>query len=436
MVDRQCAWARVVWTAPVVGVWVLLAWCGIPPGRATAKASAGAVGRTEAGWAEFRGARRDGVSDERNLLASWPEGGPKVLWTVSGLGRGYSSPVVGGGRIYLTGDVREQLRIFALDLDGKEKWRALNGASWKKPFGGARGSCSYRDGRLVHVNAHGRVVCLDAATGSETWAVDMLRRFAAKRPPFGIAECVLVDGSRVLVTPAGRKGLLAALDLATGKTLWASDVVAEGAETAGYSSPILIERAGTRQVIATTSHRTVGVDVRTGKLLWSFALKFVKQSCSTIPVFGGDSLFITNTSRHDGMLYRLRIDEANARARKGWSIQLANTHGSMVYAAGRIFGASSMKLKGWASIDPSTGKVLALRKDLAIGSAVYADGRLYCLTERGTMVLLKPGENALETVGQFEFVQRKKDVWPHPVVCGGRLYLRYHDKLTCYDIRR
>ena len=205
----------------------------------------------EPGWAQWRGPRRDGVSDEAGLLQSWPEGGPKLLWTASEIGRGWSSPIIVGGTIFLTGDVGRQLRVYAMSMGGKPKWQVANGEAWKKPFPGARAACCYSAGRLYNMNGHGRVVCLEAATGKEIWAVEVYKRFAAKNPYFGGAECLLVDGPRLIVSPGGAKGLLAALDKETGKTVWASDVGAEGDETAGYSSPILVEFGGRRQVIAT-----------------------------------------------------------------------------------------------------------------------------------------------------------------------------------------
>ncbi|MFW6164001.1 MAG: hypothetical protein ACODAJ_14640, partial [Planctomycetota bacterium] len=81
------------------------------------------VASTEPGWPQFRGPRRDGISDETGLLGSWPEGGPKRLWQVSGLGRGYASPIITRGTLYITGDVGADLVIFAFDLDGTLKWK-------------------------------------------------------------------------------------------------------------------------------------------------------------------------------------------------------------------------------------------------------------------------------------------------------------------------
>ncbi|MBE3070378.1 MAG: PQQ-like beta-propeller repeat protein, partial [Planctomycetes bacterium] len=166
------------------------------PAACGAEAAAGAEGAAadgliaspEAGWPQWRGPRRDGVSLETGLLQAWPEGGPRLLWTASGLGRGWSSPIITGGRIYITGEVGDDLRIFALDLEGKKVWDVANGAAWKDPHPGARATCAYSDGRLYHMNAHGRVACLDAADGREVWAADVLERFAGRQLTWALSE--------------------------------------------------------------------------------------------------------------------------------------------------------------------------------------------------------------------------------------------------------
>ena len=178
--------ARTTVRAPRLPVGLLVACCaGVPragavePGSVTGARTPAETGRAvaskEPGWPQFRGPRRDGVSEETGLLRSWPEGGPRLIWSVSGLGRGYSSPVVvsgrgasgaeAGGVLYVTGDVGDDLVISAFDLDGKLRWRRTNGRAWKGPWPGARASCTYQGGRLYHMNAHGRAVCLDVARG-------------------------------------------------------------------------------------------------------------------------------------------------------------------------------------------------------------------------------------------------------------------------------
>ena len=140
----------------------------------------GLIASPERDWPQWRGPRRDGISDEEGLLSSWPQGGPRLLWTGEGLGTGWSSPIVVGERLYVTGDVGDDLVVFAFDRSGTEQWRVKNGKSWKGPYPGARACCAFSEGRLYHLNAHGRLACLNAASGKELWAVNILERFRAK----------------------------------------------------------------------------------------------------------------------------------------------------------------------------------------------------------------------------------------------------------------
>lgn len=401
-----------------------------PPGS-------GAAGRLvaskESGWPQWRGRRRDGVSDEKGLLPSWPEDGPRLLWKATGLGGGYCSPIVAGGGIFITGDVGQQLRIFALRGDGKVKWQTVNGQAWKRSYPGSRASCCYDSGKLYHMNAHGRAVCLDAETGKELWAVEVLKRFQAGNVTWGISECLLVDGPRVIVTPAGRKALMAALDKQTGETVWTTPPLAE--ETADYGSPILVELGGRRCIFACGSRHAFAVDADSGKLLWTFRHEIRKATVSTTPVFHGDSLFITNSHVREHAFYRLRIDPAAGRAEKAWSLALKNNSGSMLLAGGRIYGGVVRDPQGWACVDPGSGKLLHVSSELGNGSAIYADGRLYCLSDRGEAGLLKPSSDGLEVVGRFRLPGAKKNVFAHPVLCDGRLYLRCEQDLYCHDVR-
>ena len=425
-----CAAACVAWAAGVQA--------GVPaPARGEQAAKTdGLIASAEAGWPQWRGPRRDGVCDEKGLLASWPQGGPKLLWKVSGLGRGYSAPIVTGRTLYITGDVGAELHIFALGLDGRRKWLAKNGRSWKRPHPGARASCAFSEGRLYHMNAHGRTVCLDAATGRELWAVNVLERFRGRNIRWGLSECLLVDGQRVVVTPGGSKGLMAALDKTTGRTVWASEAVP--GEKAGYASPILFAYGGRRILAGCSSRHAFGVDAETGKLLWKHPRPTRYEVIGATPVYCGGAVFVTSPDGRGGALFRISVDGRNVSAAEAWTSPLDNVHGGVVLKGGFLYGSGHWNIKGWACVDVRTGKVAYQTSDLAIGSAIRADGRLYCLSERGIMALLKPAPKGFETLGRFRLAKptgKVPDVWTHPVICDGRLYLRYHQTLFCYDIR-
>ncbi|MBM4093234.1 MAG: PQQ-like beta-propeller repeat protein, partial [Planctomycetes bacterium] len=199
---------------------LLLAALMLSAGFSSASFADGLIASPEQGWPQWRGPRRDGVSEERGLLPAWPEGGPRLLWKTEGLGTGWSSPIVVDGRLFITGDVDGKLVVFALDLAGRELWRAFNGEAWEGSYPGARASCCYSQGRVYHLNAHGQLACLAADAGKPLWTVNILDRFNARNITWAISECVLVDGEHVIVTPGGRGALMAALNKRDGSTVW------------------------------------------------------------------------------------------------------------------------------------------------------------------------------------------------------------------------
>jgi len=396
------------------------------------------IASPEADWPQWRGPRRDAVSSETGLLDAWPAGGPKLLWKIDSLGRGWSSPIIVAQTLYITGDVGERLEIFAFDLDGKLKWKTPNGKAWKKPWGGARAACCYSEGKIYNMNATGRVACLDAADGKEQWSVDVLKRFGAEQIRFGMAECLLVDGDRVIVTPGSRTATIAALDKKTGKTVWTAAAPPEATETAGYSSPILLTWGKTRQIIVTTSFRTVAVNADTGKVLWTAGLPLTKNACSTIPVLCDDLVLATNTSVDKQATSMLRPAASGDAAEKIWTTELRNLSGSAIYVDGNLYVSGARGFKGFFNLDPKTGKARATLPEPTTAAMAYADGKLFVLSgDDANVLLLKPAAGSFEIKGQFKLVERlKKDAWAHPVVFNGRLYLRYHSTLFCYDVKR
>lgn len=424
------------WTMLLIG----LATTVVQPGSLPAEAEEASLVRSVApDWPQWRGPRRDGVSEEKGLRQTWPREGPPLLWKVSGMGRGYSSPIVVKDTLYVTGDVGEDLHVFALDLSGAIRWTSKNGAYWKQPWPGSRSACSYDAGRLYHMNAHGRLVCIEADTGKEVWSVNVLERFGARNVTWGRSEAVIVHGQRVFVTPAGEKGLMAALDKETGRTVWASPPLAE--EKTSYTSPILIRMGERRLLVGTGSKHSFGVDANDGKLLWTFRHPVEENVLGATPALVKDSVFITNSSRDHSALYRLRLAAQGGKVERVWSRDFKNGQAALIVAAGRLYGADGRERRGRiAVVDPGTGKPAEAAESapgVTFGAGAYADGRIYYLTQLGEVVLLQPTGAGAQVVGRFRLVEaRKKDAWAHPVISKGRLFLRYHDTLFCYDVRR
>jgi outer membrane protein assembly factor BamB len=333
--------------------------------------------------------------------------------------------------LYVTGDVDGDLVIFAFDLGGKPLWQAKNGRAWTGSYQGARACCAWSAGRLYHMNAHGRVVCLAADTGKELWAVDVLERFQGQNITWAMSECPLVDGARLIVTPGGEKALMAALDKQSGRAVWTTPPL--HGDRAANSSPLLFRHAGQRTIANCSSTHGFGVDAETGKLLWTVPLKNQFEVNVASPVYAADRIFFTTPYVY-GTCYALPPGPGRP-PEKAWDTTLDTCTGSLLPVDGLLYGSGYKKHKSWLCLDWKTGQARYELKGLTTGSAVYAEGRLYCLAEDGRVALLRPTRERFEIDGQFRLLPEKvSDAWAHPVLLHGRLYLRYHDNLWCYEV--
>ncbi len=379
-------------------------------------------------WPQWRGPYRNGVCEDKGLLGQWPDTGPTLEWSISGMGGGYASPIVVGDTIYIPGDTEEKLRISAVSLEGKIRWQTTNGLVWTRPYPGARAACCYDNGHLYHMNAHGRLACLEAANGNELWAVDVLDRFQAKNIIWGISESVLVDRDRVFVTPAGTKGLMAALDKNSGETLWASEPI--DGEQAAYASPILLDTGPRRLLINSTARHAFAVDSDTGELCWQVRQLDPDNTITTTPILAGDGIVLTNASRNFGSVLAVSL-----AGKQFWSADVKTSHGGAICVGDSVYlSSSSRAVRGWARLDAKSGAATVLN-DQPTGSLIYADQRFYCLTERGQLTLQKLDQDKFVQMGSMQLAEGR-DVWAHPVICQGRLLLRYHDTLYCFNIRQ
>lgn len=390
------------------------------------------VASKEPGWPQWRGPRRDGVSEEKGLLATWPEGGPKLLWKTSGIGKGHSSPIISKGSIYIAGDEGENLYVFALDLEGKVKWKAQNGAGWKRNFDGSRASCCISDGSIYHMNANGRLACLNSKDGAEVWSVPILEKYAAQNILWGISESPLVADGKVYVTPAGQEALMVALDAKTGQQLWKTEAL-EG-EKPSYASAILVDTDKGRQVIACGSAHTFGVDAATGKLLWKHKHE-IDSSVALTPSYYKNNVIVSLCIRSNACYYALSPNKEGNQMELKWKREMGNPFGGVTCAAGKAICSSQRNAIGWFCLDAETGAIQSKQEKTDSGSSIYADGKFYGLYASGKMALIEAGTNEFRVVSEFELIKGKKDVWAHPVICDGRLYLRYGDTLYCYDVK-
>jgi outer membrane protein assembly factor BamB len=384
-----------------------------------------------ADWPQWRGPGRDGRSSETGLLSSWPAGGPPLLWKSTGLGDGYSTVTVQGGRIFTLGATTDAEYVIALDArSGKELWRTRNGRRFRNNRGdGPRGSPTADGNRLYALGGNGDLSCLDVATGKVVWHVNLLERFGGSNISWGISESPLVLEDRVLVNAGGRNASIVALKKSDGSTLWTS-----ASDEAGYSSAVVATIHGVRQAVFFTGERALGVRVDDGSVLWSYRRVSNRTANVATPIVRGSHVFVSSDYGTGCALLEITSDASGWSAREVYFHRdMKNHHSSSVLVGDTLYGFSSSIL---TALDFGTGEVLWRDRSVGKGSLIYADGHLYLRGENGVVGLAQATRAGYREKGRFEVGGSGAPAWSHPVISDGKLFLRDQDTLYCYDVAR
>jgi outer membrane protein assembly factor BamB len=397
-------------------------------------------------WPQWRGEHRDGVlKSATGLNLDWTVKKPPLAWTFRQAGAGYSSPTIVGTTLYCQGAAEGSDYAFALDTEtGRLKWKQILGNEYKQNRGnGPRGSVSIDGDKLYLVRGDGQIHCLSAADGKKLWQKEFKKDFDGgimSTIDWGFSESPLVDGNLVICTPGGKNGTVLALDKNTGAVVWRS---LELTENGGYSSPIVAQIDGVRQYIVFTRGGIAGLSANDGKLLWKADVAGNKTAVVATPICHDNRVYVTSAYSTGCALIRLtktgdKFDAETVYFNKN----LQNHHGGVVLINGYIYGYC--EAKGWVCQDMKTGEIVWRRRDREVskGAVLGVGNRLILLHERnGLMTIVAASPEGWEEFGRMELPERSNVksadnfVWAHPVVADGKLYIRDHDLLFCFDLK-
>ena len=417
-----------------------------PPAQASVAVATAAVAAVSApatgfDWPQWRGPARDDLSKETGLLKEWPADGPKKLWSFTNAGLGYAAFAVVGDRAYTLGTRDGSEVLIALDASkGTEAWVAKLGTVLGNKWGdGPRGTPTVDGDRIYALGGDGSLVALQLKDGKELWRTTMAS-LGGKTPGWGYTESVLVDGAQVLVTPGGPQGTMAALDKMSGKVLWQTKDLTEGAH---YSSIVPAVINGQPQYVQRTMTTVFGVSPKDGAVLWKQAYPG-KTAVIPTPIVKGNQVYVTagygvgsmSFTIEPGNQVKMVFDET-----AGTNRVMKNHHGGVILLGDHLYGYSDGV--GWTCQDFKTGALVWSEKGkLNKGAIAYADGHFYLLEEgSGTVVLIEASPKGYNEKSRFKLdpqtTIRSPDgrIWTHPVIANGRLYLRDQDLIHCYALK-
>lgn len=410
---------------------------------------------------QWRGPNRDGIYPETNLLKLWPENGPQLLWSVEEIGAGYSSPVIVGDKLFINGEINRVAHIFAFDLNGKLLWKYANGPEffgegYSANFPGARSAPTVYGGLVYVCSGMGRIACLDAVSGKEKWTVNMVTDLGGKINMFGYSESLLVDEAKVYCYPGGTESNIGALDRLTGKKVWISKALGD---PVSFSSPMMIrlpERSIVRKVrnieigtvedklmkypelnifVAVSHGYLLGVDAKTGELLWSHkedSVKLEGEHCNT-PIYADGSIYSISGDENGNGAFKLQLSDDGKSIKEVWrNGNVRNALGGFVKIGDRIYSTSEDKKLN--VLDAQNGQITEILSGMK-GNLIAADNMLICYTDNGYVNLIKGIGSKLEVAGKFKITKGEKEHFSHPVIAHGVLYLRHGNALMAYQIK-
>jgi len=394
-------------------------------------------------WPQWRGPQRNGISRETGLLKEWPKDGPKPLWKIADAGSGYSAPAVVSDRLFLLaneGTDSEFVQALSVN-DGKRIWRTpLGKVGPNNPqmnYAAARSTPTIDGEFLYALGSDGDLVCLEANTGKVRWQKNLRADFGGKPGDWAYAESPLIDGDTLVCTPGGSDATLVALNKKTGAVIWKC-ATPEG-DQAAYASAVIVEADGVKQYVQLLQKGLVGVEPKTGKLLWRYAKPISRFNANIPTPLASDGYIYVGSAGTGGGAVKLKAKDGSVEAEQLYfESKLPTAIGGAVKVGDFLYGTTAQAL---LCVEFATGQVKWEDRALGAASLCYADGRLYLHGENGDVALVEPAPEAYREKGRFtppdqpKHAKPMEKAWAYPVVANGRLYIRDHGMLWCYDVK-
>ena len=390
-------------------------------------------------WPQFLGPQRNGVYTGPPLTTSFPAGGPKKAWQKN-IGTGFAGPIVAGDRLILFHRVNDEEAVDALDAKtGAPRWHYAYKTSYRDDFGfdeGPRAVPVVAQNHVYTFGAEGQMRALDLASGKEIWAVDTMRRFHVRKGYFGAAGSPLVEDGRVIANVGGDNNAgIVAFNADTGAVLWTATN-----HEASYSSAVSATFGGRKSAVFFTRQGLVALDPANGAVRFQKSWRSRSQASvnAASPVIAGDLIFVSATYETGAALLRVKDDALSEL----WSSDeaMSNHYATSVLHNGVLYGFHGRQEfnPSFRAVDLNTGKVRWSEDRFRAGTVTLAGDKLVILRETGELVLADASPQAFRPIARAQILP--PTLRAYPAIADGFLYVRNsdtggHDQLVAIDLR-
>lgn len=387
---------------------------------------------------EWRGNERSGIYPDTALLSIWPQEGPRELWAIDSLGRGYGSPQFTDDHFYITGEVDSMALLYCFDLEGKKVWQTTLGKEWVTSFPGSRSAPTIVDDLIYIGTGMGNLYCLNKEDGSLVWTRSFSEDFQGVYPLHGHSEAAVISGNRVFWTPGGEEHNVVALDRYTGEEFWSSP--GKG-ERSAYNPGKLVLHNGRDVFVTFTAYRILALDGETGELLWAQEQDVytekereeigIGDTHANCVIYSEGSIYYAAGDGNGGV--RLDLSEDGSKISQEWRNQGFDSFMGGIVKIGNYLYTSGTSSPYFLSIDAGSGMLIDSLK-IGHGAVIAADGMLYYYNQRGQMNLISYADGKMEQISSFRISKGSGHHFSHPVIHQGVLYQRRGNALMAYDI--
>lgn len=389
-------------------------------------------------WEQWGGPNGNFMLEHRDLAAAWPESGPKQIWQRA-LGDGYSAIAAHDGVLYTmyrSGENAES--VIALDpKTGRTIWEHKNLAriwdGYNLQYGpGPHATPLIHGDRIYTIGVRGDVICLDRETGKLLWMRKIWEEFGGKPSNRGHGSSPAVYEDNLIVLGGGKGHCIVALDLEDGTVKWRS-----GDYRRAYATPIIIDVDGQDQIVAFVEKFVVGVDPKTGHILWEHPHPTRNNFNISTPVWGpGNLLFIASAYDHGGRVIRLSQKDGKTEVKELWfNRKMQIHHGTTIRLGAYIYGThGSSGPAVLTTIKAETGEIVSRQRGFAKSNLIAVGKRILILDMDGKLAIAEPEGDSLRIRAEAYVLDRRS--WTVPTLVGTTLFVRDQEKIMALDLSR